>query len=1383
MTETTTDATKTSATRELRARQALGLDDGPDIEGFVQITVKDRKRFNALRRDTPGIASSYSLESYKAKLIDAQITATVESFMSGSRLLIRRLGAEVLFEASTDEMRATPSVFLQRILESGPSQNLAVELLKTLKWYGARPGEQTPACVRNQLLCKAICLYLQAPSTDEPQELAGFRWQDPVHWGKSYQTLRADFAQHLLRTKRVANTNESILLAHVFQTRLSKDFHVPDVPPDLRYKSSVVWVNFMHGVLLADELGLDRPQPLSFQQLVNLPLERSADASTEELETITRLRLSPTLDWAVCMGIVQARVASDYNEEEIKRALAALESQSEYLNKAVQSLELRPPERLQLAKRMKEDALGSRTLESDGRRLLRDYPPASMSFKDMPSLKLEGHGFLDLYADGQFDDGKRWFITERDGKTRTLETFRVDEKRFFYSERKVDGVYRQMFTGGTFRNHSGNRLPDVNAQFEAEFKNHVTTIRSAYQTLTLSLLASLPLAEHRALERGAIKVLGLRQTIKKQGVSEHIRARKGFVLQATCEDEISYYELIPSAGVIRRRAGLRSSTVNGVRTEFPLHASIPGQTYSPERNQATTLLLDWSAHLHGKAPSDQQYFVGFLDTMGQMPAALPSSEAVTLTSSRLNAVAHYIAANYLYVDEKHLYTQARGMTIFDTRRAESEQRLNMFLAIVKGFVPFWGSIEDLMSHDTAKKAMGGAGLVLDLASFLFPVGKFLSGTVRLIRTANTVSRMAITASLPPFTTLTRKLLTATVSNLNPLSGIPTLLKSTASGVGRALLKVGRLTVGGVRKLAGNADSYRLVKNLPQTIDPGRWKALADSDRLASVKGVDDVLVRNTSSSDMRRFHVVDPVTSLPYGPRLSSHRKQFTQGRSTFTTLPPGKLHARVEIPEQASIREILEVDGRTTLLIDDIPYRLEGDQLRRANLIDEKSMLKSIPCRARRAPGSDVCKTSYVTRAPAPTPPLNSQDTSKGWAEWFGDTIYTPAISAQPLLTSAIKNYKQLNASLEFQKGIYTRTKVRLPYDHSKKFDTLEVGAIIVPAKDDSKHYVFTRLNAGDFYVAERLPGQVLSDPLVLRKAQTLPVELAEELKTVYTGSLNANNAARINSVPEVERALKTMDEIAIPLGTPANPPVGMKWLKVDTSPGEALMFDHSTRMIIAKRSEGATTWARSKDAPETLRQRTAEIFDTLFLSPTINPPVANASLRIDATMQKLQHLLSRFDRTNNARNIAYAEVITAKGVREVYVSVSGAHGTTKHLPLFHHLGGNHVKIGDTTYVNVDFSLSVGKTNLELTDQGRLVAVPLTIKNIDIYTPTLAARPTSLDSESKLIRVIRDKYPDPLELKSVNVATTMPPCESCSLVMKEFGHRGEADALQVLWK
>ncbi|MHC8288079.1 hypothetical protein ACYZUD_14930 [Pseudomonas sp. XS1P51] len=1371
------------ADEEFRARQALGLDDGPDIEGLgLRPTAQDRRGFKAIQRAAPNLAQHMTIDTFTAKRINAQITDIVKAFLNGKRSLIGHLGASVLASASMDQLRATPSVFLQRILNTVEAKELGDRLLRTLKWYGTGPGEQTSASVRHQLVCKAICLYLHAPSADEPQEVAGFRWQDTAHWGKSYQTLRNDFEQHLLRTKRVTDAKEAAFLARAFETRLSKDFAVRDIPSDLPYKSSVVWVNFMHGVLLADELGLDRLQTLSFQQLVDLPLARSADASPEQLEQIARLRMGPALEWAVCCGIVQSRTKSDYDEDDMKRAMAALESHSESLNNAVMTLDLPPPERLKMAKRVKDDLFGDAMFESDGRKLLRDDPPSGGS-RDTPSLKLPGYAFLDVYADGQFDDKRKWFVTQSDGKTRTSRWIKIDDKRTLQHEefRKDQmGIERRVIT-----TYGGKTLPDINKQFETDFTNYLSKVRPAYQTLITSLLTSLPLADRQALEWGDVRLLSLHLEENLIKVRGDIRPRKGFVLQVTYNHEITYYELIPSAGVIRCRPHLRVSTVNGVRTTFPLHASIPGQTYTAEIS--TTLLLDWAAHLNGTQPADRAHCIAILGEVGNVPAAVSPnaavSEVTTQASARLNEVAHYIATNFLFVDEQQLHTQARGMTAFDIIRTRSEQRVNTAIEVAKGFVPFWGSIEDILSGKIDQILIGVAGLVLDLASFLTPVGKFMSGSVRLIRAGATASRMTVKASLPSFSTLTRKLLTTSLSNLNPLGGIPTLLKTMGSGAWKGLRTAGRIGVSGFKKLTGHADSYRLVHNLPQTTDPGRWKPLTSNDRLATVNGVDDVLVRNTSPSDLTRFHPVDPVTSLPYGPRLHNHSDNLIQGRSTFKTLPPTESHVLVELPEHAHVREVLEVNGRTTLFVDDIPYRLDGNQLRRADLIDDQAMFRPLPCRVRRSPGAKVCTTTFVTRDPAPTPATGSVDESKGWAPWFGDSIYTPAIADRAMLLKTLKKKSRLPATVEFQKGIYGRIKVSIPYGTQNQFDTFEAGATIIPAMDDSKRYVFTRLDAGNFYVAELAQGQSIRDTLNFKKASTLPEDLKAELLTVYAGSLNANNMARIHGTEAVERALKTMDEIAIPIGGHVNPPDTLKLLKVDTSPGEAVLFDHSTRMIVTQLPKGATSWSRSKVAPEAFRQRTVEVFDTLFLEPSIVLKNPDSALRIDSTMDKLQNLIPRHERPFNARNIAYAEVVTATGKREVYVSVSGAQGATGHLPLFrHNLGADQVKVGETTYFNVDMNEVFPSTSLRVSDEGKLLAVPATIKEIESYSPTLTRKPTSLDSESKLISVIREKYPDPGSIETVNVATTMPPCESCSVVIKEFGFDGGENALNVLW-
>jgi hypothetical protein len=1387
MTSTSLAAPDTSAAEENRARQALGVDDGPDIESFItQPTAQDRQRFKALQRATPTLAQSLTISMYKAKLIDVQIVDTVNSFMTGKSSLIRHLGGDVLRLASEDELRATPSVFLQQILNAAQAQDLADRLLKKLKWYGARPGEQTPTSVRNHLICKAICLYFDEPSPDGSQEFAGFRWQDPAHWGKSYQSLRRDFEQHLLRNRRLTNTKDAILLARVFETRLSKDFAVRDIPPDLPYKSSVVWVNFMHGVLLADEPGLGRLQPLSFQQLVDLPLTQSADASSEQLERIARLRIGPALEWAVCCGIVQSRTESDYDEEDAKRAMSALESHSESLNNAVMTLDLLPPERLKMAKRIKDELFGEAMFESDGCKLLRDEAPSHLGSRDMPSLKLPGDAFLDVYADGQLDDGSKFFLTQSDGITRTTQWIRIDDKRTLrHEEFRKDhrGIEKPVLT-----RYGGKTLPDINMQFEADFTNYLSKIRPAYQTLIASLLTSLPLTDRQAFERGDVRLLSLHLENTHIQLRGDIRPRKGFVLQVTHHHEITWYELIPSAGFIRCRPHLRFSTINGVRTTFPLHATIPGQTYTAEIS--TSLLLDWSAHLDGTLPSDRAYCIAILGVVGDVPAAVSpgtasDSEGTARASHRLNEVAHYIATNFLFVDEEQLHTQLRGMTVFDTIRARNKQRRETFVEVAKGFVPFWGSIEDILSGKTDRILMGVAGLVLDMASFISPVGKFMSGSVRLIKAGATASRMTVKASLPSFSTLTRKLLTATLSNLNPLDGVPTLLKTMGRGTRKGLYMAGRLGVRGFKKLAGQADSYRLVHSLPQTIDPGRWKPLTKSDRLATVNGFDDVLVRNTSPSDLTRFHPVDPATSLPYGPRLSNNPGDFAQGRSIFKTHPPTQSHTLVELPEYAHLREVLEVDGRTTLFVDDIPYRLDGNQLRRADLIDDQAMFKSLPCRVRRSPPvANVCTTTFVTRDPAPTPAIGSFDENKGWAPWFGDSIYSPATADRKMLLKTLKKKSQLPATVQFQKGIFGRIKVSIPYGTQNQFDTFEAGAIIIPAIDDSKRYVFTRLDAGNFYVAELAPGQSIGEPLNLRKASTLPEDLKAELLTVYTGSLNANNMVRIHGTEAVERALRTMEEIAIPIGGHVNPPDTLKLLKVDTSPGEAALFDHSTRMIVTRLPKGTTSWSRSKVASEDFRQRTVEIFDTLFLEPSIALNNADSALRIDSTMKKLHNLIPRHQRPFNARNIAYAEVVATTGKREVYVSVSGAQGATGHLPLFkHNLGADHVKVGETTYFNVDMNETFPTTSLLVSDEGKLLAVPATIKDIESYRPALTLKPTSLDSESKLISVIREKYPDPGSIESVNVATTMPPCESCSVVIKEFGFDGGENALNVLWR
>jgi hypothetical protein len=389
----------------------------------------------------------------------------------------------------------------------------------------------------------------------------------------------------------------------------------------------------------------------------------------------------------------------------------------------------------------------------------------------------------------------------------------------------------------------------------------------------------------------------------------------------------------------------------------------------------------------------------------------------------------------------------------------------------------------------------------------------------------------------------------------------------------------------------------------------------------------------------------------------------------------------------------------------------------------------------------------------------------------------------------NAIRALSTLEATMEFQKGIFARVMVSVRAPGQELADNFHVGSILVEAIDGSKQYVFMRLTAGDFYVAERETGQSVNDLLTFRKADTLSTELKNELLVVYTGSLNANNTVRIYGVGRVERALQAMEEIAVPIGGHANPPDTLKLIKVDTSPGEAILFDHATRLIVRHSTDGAASWSLSKAAPQSVRETTAEVLNTLFQRTvvTLESSVQGGpkSLKINDAMQDLQIRISNILNRplTKPRNIAFAEVRTKKGVREVYVSVSGRQSDTDYLPLFSGKTSNEVKVDGTSYFNIDHGAHFPQTSLSVSHSGKLRAIPHTIDNIETYTPAFTSRPTSLDTESKLITVIRSKYPDPNDLGSITIATTLAPCDSCSVVMKQFAYDGNPDALNVIWK
>lgn len=1382
----------------------LGLEDDFNILDLKPTLKKEDRQVSF-----QGVLTTESRDELQGQFIKGEIKRVIQSFLpDGVTSPLTHLANDILGSATPEKVDVQPTVFLQKILQSPEAEKLGTALLTMMDWYGGKMGEETSPHVRTKVVAQALQIWFKSQTIEYPDRIAGYDLKSNLNWGKSYKEIWREFKDHLFTSKRAISKKEATVMARLFLHEFPTEFRISDIPKDLPYRSSVVWVNFVHGVNLAHAIDPALLQRLKFQELVDFPINQAVGASADYLDLITLERLRPALEWAITNGFLEERSDFDYSTREIEFAVSTLDDRTTALKNATTDLDKPPPERLAIAKREMVKLFGPHAFTSDGHRLIAEAVRAD-SIHDTPIVKHETFSFLDVYASGKFDQSQKWFRTTPDGKNRSSLWIHLDK------DRKIQIHKNVMFSHASVIYMPANKvLPDANALFQEEFNRYIELSKSAYKKLISSQLASLPLADRQAIEYGTVTLYCLRKAtsgdsiiIKNGEFTNSVNARKGFILRVTYQNKNSYYECLPSAGVIHPFTSFDKVLIGGT-PEQTLNTIGPvlTQTISfPVR----TLPLDWNAYETGTIPIPGASCKALIQRLGSILEETPPEDAAnivpqTLSSRRSQNITGLIADNLMFFDEAQLLAYTRGETEFDRMEAKTKK----VISIIKMYVPFWSNIEDIVSGNGLRIFQGVFGLVLDLTTFLIPIGKFVSGTMKLAMTAG---KLGIRVALPRFGNLTKKLLIATLQNLHPLDGLPSLLKSGS----RLSLRLARKGALQVKSLTGRAGQYNLIGAMAQSTTPSTWKPLAASDQLATVRGIEDIPIRNTGTVSTPSYHLIEPLSGKPYGPRLNTRTAEVSIGRSEYSTVAEIDNRVVFELPESARVQNVPEVDGRSTLLIDHVPYRLDKGTLRRVDTIDASETLKRKTCRIRRAPGDTVCLNSYVHGELAPTPIPGSHTTVEGYSPWFGDKIYTPAPAKagrdkpvlaldgqlyiesrgvwtryegarKPLGLSKLQPKVRLEGTIEFQEGMYGRIKVSGVYDGLDD-DLRQVGTLIIQSKTDAKtEYLFTQLNATDYYFAEITKGQSLAGAHRLQRIPNASLQtdpLYKELHTVFIGSIQANNTARIYGLDKVKQAVNAMNEIAIPLGGLANPPANLSLVKVATTPGEAVMFDHRTRMIVCEFPITTKTWTRTKAAPESLRQQTAAIFNDLFQKQLFKAGELN-DLYIAKTMKALQSIVnkSNFKTMKNPRNIGYAQITRADGHTEVYVSVSGAGHDTNFLPLFKTHNTREVTVGTTTYINVDFKKNFERTSLSVSAQGKLESIPRTIPDMSTYTPELTKRPTSLDSESKLIKVIRDKYPDDATRGPVTVVTTMAPCDSCSVVMQQFAHSGGEDALKVIW-
>ena len=757
-----------------------------------------------------------------------------------------------------------PAVALQQLLSSEGGQWLGRELIKTLGWYGAGDGESSLVTLSTQLVWKALVLrYSQAG------EVAGYDMHSERLWGRTYPWILSDFESYLLSSRQATSPAFAALLARLLQTAMPAEFSVRDIPAELTY-GSASWVNLRHGAELAHAIEPGSTQRMTFQEVILLPGQQGpglifpAKATGQEQAgvreksaAILALRLPPLLAWAALHGVVPKMALGAYSSVEIQQAVKALDAYEHAILKATNDLFKPAPERLEIAKK---------ELVKHG--LNPDISKFTAARGSVP--------LFELYAAGKH--------LQLDFPPHTSTTMPSAEEIRASAE-----LFSRL-----------KKLPvDIEHEFNRQYDAHEAALIAAQQTVVRFLLDSLPTQQRQDIECCPIRVLRVRAesmgSVREDSpkITDSLMLRQGYILEVCKAQTCDVYEIFPRALHIQESSRLKPLLVGGAIA--PKKIGI--HTWVHSFRHGTALNLDENAYRTGQKPvpngiSRSRLIVeelGSLLALDETSSLLPD----TFNSSRSKQIARLIP---LYVDKDQARAAARGVTAFDHEHPG--------LSFLKAITPFWGSIDDLLSDDQVRRASGKFGVLLDLLFFL-PVVRFAGGAARVI---NTAGKIGFKAVLPRLGKLARTLVVSLIQELNPLDGLPQLLKWTSGKVfkgGAYLADKGLEHMRQTARLSSVA-RHEIKHGLATVTDTEIWKPMVQGDELRRVNDVQGVQVRNMGSATANDYRLLDPVSNLPYGPRLTSGARAVHFNRQQFFVsaspdLPDGYYLLRVKNPHNPS--------------------------------------------------------------------------------------------------------------------------------------------------------------------------------------------------------------------------------------------------------------------------------------------------------------------------------------------------------------------------------------------------------------------------------------------------------------------------------------------------
>lgn len=692
--------------------------------------------------------------------------------------LVEQFGAWLMLEnAGSEKLPTSHDYRLQRLIDiARQSTDHGQPYVDALGWFTEKTGAKPTQAFIEQLLIAALLLDLDPDADSANTSFAGFDLYSTHYLHRESADVRDALRKHL-KTRFALNPVIAPLVVEWVLAGMAPEYLVRDVPAELRL-GSPGWVVFTQAVHLVEGLVPGASRVMTYQHLLGFSQVSGLSPHLQVLHATQTI--DPIITWALMNDLITREADGRLSEaalsqgiEEYNRYVGALSHGMAYINQPIPS----------------RKALALKELKSD----VPDINPDELLVKHRGSGGGAGRkvSVLDLYMGDELH-------TQDWGRIRGTDIYQA---------------FPQL-----------TQLYPVAHLYEEAIHAHFSGLTAALSTTIRFIFSQMEESNRKFIEQahlGIYQVNEVKTNINYRPSAgfifttppEHLQpekdpARHGIIICAVIGPLTRCYELFPMRLECRLRQDLRSVVAPRLISHWA----------DEDFNQQTLITnapVDLDAYLKNVEPRDGVNSSFYLTRIGEFKTSTHPTQSSNpvryFSAERIEAISNLIARKNPLFTEKELMQIGLDQTERERAIEKTDAVFNVILNLI---LPFKECVEEMSSGIPERQRNAIAGCVMDAAV----VG--LAFAAIPLKVAGTVAKGA---------SLTTRLLTASrvgastvVSLLNPLDGVPSLLKGGAKLIGRGALKAGHFAASSaqiaraqLRHLTG-ANTYDLIRAVNHT---------------------------------------------------------------------------------------------------------------------------------------------------------------------------------------------------------------------------------------------------------------------------------------------------------------------------------------------------------------------------------------------------------------------------------------------------------------------------------------------------------------------------------------------------------------------------------------